>query len=44
MTWRHWIGVLLGAGAGVALAVALHKSARFADPVVDEREGGIGYR
>lgn len=43
MNWRHWTGIVLGAAAGVALAVALHRYAKFADPMVDEKVGEVVY-
>ena len=43
MSWRHYVAMLLGAATGVAIAVALHRYADYADANVTESEGEVIY-
>ena len=43
MTWRHWLGIVAGAGVGIALAVILHKCSEYSDPTVLETTGEVSY-
>ncbi|HYM46745.1 MAG TPA: hypothetical protein VES65_11380 [Solirubrobacteraceae bacterium] len=43
MTWRHWIAIVLGAGAGVAVAVGLRKLRIYTGASVTEAQGSVVY-
>lgn len=43
MKLTTWIGIALGAAVGVALAMAGHRFAQYADAKVQEAEGVLGY-
>jgi hypothetical protein len=43
VTWKHLLGIGLGAAAGIGIAWALHRWAEYTDATVVEVEGSIGY-